>query len=344
MNFTKHYFDSNNEQLAEGLLGDLVKVGAKNLYGKIKDKPKKIKDINKFVKKDRVTDVTKTLFDYMLNLTAADLLAWKRQTKGKGVLSKFVEGKKNVFIKDIARGLIPEGEPEEQFKNAFDLSDSFLPNEISIYKTTNGGYITFSSVSDPYAGPKLKPSQVTKLGGKLKNMKYFVSVDDKADKWFVDKTGKHYNQFLASRKSPSPQDMEDDLENLVATYEEPKAPKKDAEGKEKAEEKPKETKVVAKVPTWKYDIGKDRFNSFLSANKTKNLKSILGDNFETKEKINKSDKIADGHRYQLANGGVISIILTADGNGIMTMDDLGRDALLDKKLIDKNNLDAIKGK
>ena len=133
MNFTKHYFDSNNEQIDEGLLGDLVKVGAKNLYDKIKDKPKKIKDINKFVKKDKVTDVTKTLFDYMLNLTAADLLAWKRQTKGKGVMSKFIEGKKNVFIKDIAKGIIPEGEPTDQFKSAFELSDSFLPKIVKYF-------------------------------------------------------------------------------------------------------------------------------------------------------------------------------------------------------------------
>jgi hypothetical protein len=343
MKFSKHYFE--DAVISEGTVGDLLKVGVKGVWDKIADAPKKIDDIGQFVTNDRVADVTSTpsLFNYMLNLTAADLLGWKQTTKNKGMISKFIESKKNIYIDRLVRGVIAKGKPTEEFKTSFGLSDKFLPNEISIYKTTNGGFITFASVADPYDGPPLNKTQVSKLAGKLKNMKYFISVDDKADKWFVNKTGMHYNQFLAARKNMSADAMKKDLDAIIAGYEDSKEVPKEVPKEAKPEDKNGSYKEDLTKPTWQYPLNKMKFNALArSIEKGQGITPTLGKgNFKSVTTLAPKPGIRDdGRIWRFDDGGFISIFSFGDKYRL-TMNDAGKDHISNIGLLDKTKIVAL---
>lgn len=344
-------------------------------------KPKKIKlnNLNN-IDPNKINQVPNTLFSYMHKLLAADLMLWRRKSKDKSFMNKFVMKRKDVYVTDLYQVIVNE-DLKDEFGEMFDLTkisvkkpgddDSdygyrYLINEFSTYKISNGGFVSVVSIADPYLGPP-KDKKVSTIGKKLKNLKYYIFINDKAQKWFDSKTGMLFKQFLVTRENITKSEMKSDVEDMANTYGldiPQEEPEKEVEPKtqEKPEpEKKEEPKTQEEPPTHdeskirtfnvpdsdekikysnKQEISRNQYDQMGFSGKPENLKialkDILGDSPEERKKnIRKWDNVGrkiDFKNYKIGDGNVALLKNLKNDKYFVLFDDRGRLILQDKPI------------
>ncbi len=237
-NFTNHYEDDKRLDemvvIQEGILGGvwkLMNMSVGTLFASLKPKHKNITDMSSIDDKT-VSQVPLSLWSYLHKLLAADLLLWKKKSRDKGFVDKFIMKKKDVYVTELFSIKLDE-DLRDEFGEVFDLTEKpeeeveagdsqfkYLINEFSQYKMSNGGFVSLISVSDPYTGESDDYQVVGKIRERLQNLKYYVAISDKAEKWFSDKTGMLFNNFLVTRMNTTQSDMLDDAQAMASTFDE----------------------------------------------------------------------------------------------------------------------------
>jgi len=333
--FTQYYKNASVENvLDEGILSglfNLMKGKWFDIYRRLNPKVKKINNLNMINPSD-IDEVSEVLFSYMHKLLSSDYITWTRKSKDTGWTNKFLMKMKNIYIVDLFSGILNKKLTDE-FGKIFNLSDKYLINSWSIYKTSNKGTIQVISISDPYVGEldvhQVSAKRVGKLEGKLKNMKYFLVVDKRGEQWFIKKSGMLYKQFLVSRSDVSKDEVDADIKRMTTTYEEPSKENTPAP----AEKKVGGTKKVISLPDgrkikleYQFKIDGDKFNTFGYSAQPSNFKTKLKDDLDNVKPFD-SDKVK-GKIYTLTNGGQITLLqdkkndkyfIVADKGGENTM-------------------------
>jgi hypothetical protein len=339
-----------------------MKIGAKGVIKFLKPKTVRVSSI----KPTDFTEGPKPLFSYIHNLLGSDLVNYKARSRDKGFISKFIMGKKKIYVKSLDFGMIAPSLYDE-FEETVGVSDDYLINEISIYKMTNGGQVWLVSIADPYVGPdmetrQLKPKQAIKLQDRLRNMKYFVGTDDKGKQWFVEKTGMGFNQFLATGKSANTERLQRDLEKVLSDYQDQPRdeapPREDREERrdqeqsrdqesEERPERPAQRRRMEYRPTFRIGapFTENDYKMILS-NKPNALKKALkgADALRGSRRSQPSNKIKRGRLFYTPDveigddkvtSGVIQVFESPEGKFYIEANDLGNDVLHD--LADNGN-------
>lgn len=218
MKFNEFYFQQNINEGFFSSLFDLTKIGIGGLFNLIKPKSKKINNL----KPNFNVEISKVLLSYLHKLLASDLLLWRKTSKNKGMIGKFIEKHKNIYVTQLESGQLNKTLYDD-FGRLFNLSEKFLINEYSVYTISNGGELSLISVADPYIGKEFQGHQtplkmVSKLETVLKNLKYFIYIDEKAQKWFSEKTGMLFKQYIVTRQNVTDKDLQQDLERMSKTF------------------------------------------------------------------------------------------------------------------------------
>lgn len=357
MNFTNHYYEDIyelNENLDEGLLGDIAKAGwtvTKKIYRTLKPKVKKFSNFKGVIDPANVTEVPCSVVDYLGGLLGSDLMKWRSVSKGKGMLQKFIMGGKESYVKDLHAGVIAP-KIYDDFSDVFNLSDKWVLVSIDVYSITGGGSISLIRVSDPYEGEEniqqVKPSKVDEFTRKLQNQRCFISITGKGDAWFVNKTGMRFNQFINTRRQADNKKWREDIEKVLQSYEQ--EPKKGEEAPEEfppeakgvgrgeepaAEEKPKVggSKKVISLPDgrkikleYQFAISSNEFDKYGYSALPDNFKTKLKNDLDTIDTFN-TDRLT-GKIYRLKDGGQITLLKDKDKDKhFIVADKAGEDAM-----------------
>jgi hypothetical protein len=326
MNFTEHYY-IDEEQLNEGLF-DFKKSPILKLLGgaltkgwnSIKPTTIKLSKISNLIDPSNIIQTTKNAYNKLMQVITADLSLWREESADKGFVDKFVLKVKTPFIKDLKFGVVDDSMIPE-IKKTFGLSRSWIIDSINVYKTTNGGNILLMAIVDPYEGKIKKPQNSPKSPRKIEkeyvnNTKYYIALDKKAEKWFINKKNVQYKQYISMLSNYSYDQLAKEIDAEMKKY------KKELGVSD-------ETKTNTSLPdAYKAEFTKLDYDAMTSIAQF-NLKRILekNDNFKSAERIKATKNIKDGWRIFTKDGGAISIFTTVKDEYKLTTNEKGKEAL-----------------
>lgn len=335
MGFSNHYYETSD--LNEGLF-DFKKSPVLALVGagfrKFKPTTMKLNKIKGLIDPANVNQITQNAFANMIRIVGADLGLWQEKSKDKGFMDKFILKLKEPFVKDFKKGIL-NSNLKDDFKKTFDLTPKWLIDEIDIYKTTNGGNIMLMKIVDPYDGKidkmQLNPKNPRKIEkDAMKNMKYYIALDKKAEKWFTTKKNMSFKNYLilASKftKDALAKEIEDEYKKYI---------KKEEPDKEKEERKDvKNVKDVEDVRkrTWVADITQSRYDDLLYL-KSFGMKQLLGSDFDGWRTMKPNKTFEDGRVFITKDDGSIAVYKTTRGTYQVSTNDIGHEHIIKKNIL-----------
>lgn len=330
MGFKDYYFDNEPSELLDEGLFDFKKSPILALIGagfkKLKPTTIKLNKIKGLIDPANVNQITQNAYANMIRVVAADLGLWQEKSKDKGFVDKFMLKLKEPFVKDFKKGIL-NPDLKNDFKKIFELSGKWLIDEIQIYKTTNGGNILLMKIIDPYDGKidkiQLSPKNPRKPEkDAMKNLKYYIALDKKAEKWFTGKKNMTFKNYLILASKFSKDALAKEIEDEYKKF----FPKK------KDNEKIEDTKKNV----WIADITKSQYKDLLDY-KSFGMKAELGKDFLKSSKIIPKGNFAEGRVFITTGDGSIAVYKTKNGDYHVTANDAGHEHIIKKDILNHDD-------